>query len=186
MRIVAGTLGGRNFEAPRGNRTHPMSEKIRNALFNALGDINGLNLLDGYSGSGAIAFEAISRGAKFVIAVEADKNAYDIIIKNRASLGVDNEKLQVILKRCESWSRQNSGKLFDVVVVDPPYNLYKYNYLTNERMTKHVKPGGIFVASIPPSHRANHDHGFNRLEYIEMIFEKDYGDAQLLFYKRHV
>lgn len=184
MRIVAGTLGGRNFDAPHGNRTHPMSEKIRGALFNALGDISGVSLLDGYSGSGAIAIEAISRGANFVVAVEADKSAYDTIIQNRQRLGIDSQKLQVQLKRCESWSRQNQDKLFDVVIIDPPYNLYKYNYLTNERMTKHVKPGGIFIASIPPSHRENHDHGFNRLERMEMIFEKDYGDAQLLFYKR--
>jgi 16S rRNA (guanine966-N2)-methyltransferase len=183
MRIVAGYLGGRNFESPRGHRTHPMSEKIRGALFNALGDIKGLSLLDGYSGSGAIAFEAVSRGAKHVVAVEADKGAYEIIIQNRTALNIESEKLHVFLKRCESWSRQNPDKQFDVVIIDPPYNLYKYNYLTNERMTKHVRPGGLFVASIPPSHRENHDHGFNRLQHIELIFEKDYGDAQLLFYK---
>jgi len=186
VRIVAGKLGGRNFEAPRGHRTHPMSEKIRGALFNALGDISGLTLLDAYAGSGAIAIEAVSRGAKHVVAVEADKNAYDIMVRNRENLGIDSSQLQIILKRCEAWTRQNQDKLFDVVVIDPPFNLYKYNYLTNERLTRNVRPGGIFVASIPPSHRENHDHGFNRLKDIEMIFDKNYGDAQLIFYKKAV
>ena len=60
MRIIAGTLGGRNFDS-KSQATHPMSEKMRGALFNVLGDIDGLKVLDCFAGSGAIGFEAISR-----------------------------------------------------------------------------------------------------------------------------
>ena len=62
MRIIAGSLGGRVFKAPSGHRTHPMSEKIRGAIFNALGDISDLTVLDAFTGSGALCFEAVSRG----------------------------------------------------------------------------------------------------------------------------
>lgn len=183
MRIVSGTLGGRNFEAPKTHRTHPMAEKVRGALFNALGELSGLTVLDAYSGSGAIAFEAISRGAAFALSIEAEKSAYQAIVRSRELLGIDESQHTIILKRCESWSRQNRDKLFDIVVIDPPYDRFRYNYLTNERMTQHVKPGGLFVASIPPDQREYHDHGFNRLKHLTIISEKDYGDSLLIFYK---
>ena len=63
MKVVAGSRGGRNFASPHNNRTHPMSDKVRGALFNALGDLDGLSVLDAYAGSGACSLEAASRGA---------------------------------------------------------------------------------------------------------------------------
>ena len=82
MRVIAGRLRGRQFKSPPGRRSHPMSEKMRGALFNVLGDIEGLTLLDAFSGSGAISFEAISRGARSVQAVEKAVLAYRTICKN--------------------------------------------------------------------------------------------------------
>jgi 16S rRNA (guanine966-N2)-methyltransferase len=76
VRIIAGSLKGRTFSEPHGHRTHPMSEKVRGALFNALGDIEGLTFLDAFAGSGALSFEAASRGAKSVIAIDKDGPAY--------------------------------------------------------------------------------------------------------------
>ncbi|MCA9330109.1 RsmD family RNA methyltransferase, partial [Candidatus Saccharibacteria bacterium] len=63
MRIISGKLGSRQFIAPKGFATHPMGDRVRTALFNTLGDIVGLTVLDAFGGSGAISFEAISRGA---------------------------------------------------------------------------------------------------------------------------
>jgi 16S rRNA (guanine966-N2)-methyltransferase len=59
MRIIAGELKGRNIQEPYGHRTHPMSEKVRGAVFNALGDIEGLAVLDAFAGTGALSFEAV-------------------------------------------------------------------------------------------------------------------------------
>ena len=53
MRVISGWLGGRIFESPHGHRTHPMSDKIRGAVFGVLGDIKGLTVLDAFAGSGA-------------------------------------------------------------------------------------------------------------------------------------
>jgi len=70
VRIIAGYLSGRQFNSPRSNRTHPMSDKARGGLFNSLGDISGLSLLDAFAGSGALSFEAISRGTASSVAVD--------------------------------------------------------------------------------------------------------------------
>ena len=60
MRVISGKFGGQLFDAPKGHRTHPMSEKVRGALFSVLGDISGLTVLDAFAGSGALSIEAIS------------------------------------------------------------------------------------------------------------------------------
>ena len=70
MRVIAGRLGGRNFDSPKTQRTHPMSDKVRGALFNALGDLGGLTVLDAFAGSGACSLEAASRGATEVLAID--------------------------------------------------------------------------------------------------------------------
>src|SRR5947209_8932052 len=112
MRIIAGALKGRQFNSPRGRRTHPMSDKMRGALFNALGDIHGLTVLDAFAGSGALSFEAISRGAADVVAIDADKEAYETIVANVAKLGIDSG-IMVLRKNVAGWTRNNQHKTFD-------------------------------------------------------------------------
>src|SRR3569832_346990 len=119
MRIIAGRLGGRQFESPRGHRTHPMSEKVRGGLFNALGYISGLCFFDPFSGSGALAFEAISRGATDVTALELDQNAFTTIINNIKALGLV-DKIKAMRKDAKSWSRQFKDTQFDVGRGEPP------------------------------------------------------------------
>src|SRR3954471_4420017 len=91
MRIIAGNLKGREFKSPHGHRTHPMSDKMRGALFNVLGDIEGLTFLDAYAGSGALAFEAISRGAKDVVAVDKESAAQKTMSANVKDLKLDKK-----------------------------------------------------------------------------------------------
>ncbi|MGH2851274.1 MAG: RsmD family RNA methyltransferase, partial [Solirubrobacteraceae bacterium] len=62
MRVIAGQLGGRRLAAPRGARTRPTAERVREALFSMLGDVAGLRVLDLFAGSGALGIEALSRG----------------------------------------------------------------------------------------------------------------------------
>ena len=176
MRIIAGRLGGRIFEAPNGHRTHPMSEKIRGAIFNALGDIEGLTVLDPFSGSGALCFEAMSRGASSAQAIDADKGAYKIIQKNIETLSLD-EEVSATNAYADSWSTRHKAELFDLVFLDPPYDNVVLE--TAEKLAYHAKPGGIAVFSLPPEARivlAEKD--------FELVSRKDYGDATLAFYRR--
>lgn len=175
MRVISGYLGGRMFESPRGHRTHPMSEKIRGAIFNMLGELKGVELFDAFSGTGALAIEAISRGAKHVTAVELDAEAFKTIMQNITSLAID-DRVTVHRKDAKAWSRNNKETQFDVVLIDPPYDAVPYTLL--HKLATHAKPGGLVIYSLPP------DHDFKLASEFEMLSEKAYGDATLLIYRR--
>ncbi len=175
MRIIAGNLGGRIFDSPGTHRTHPMSDRMRGALFNTLGDITGLTVLDTYSGTGAMSFEAVSRGATSTVAIEVDKDAYLTIVKNTEDLNLRDE-VMVLRKNISGWSRNNQHKQFDIVLADPPYNDIRPDVL--ERLIVHAKLGGIFVLSWPGA------EPIRGMKGAEIISHKSYGDAQLVFYRR--
>ena len=76
VRIISGEFGGRKIEAPDGDRTHPMSERVRNALFTRLGEVvSGATILDAFAGTGSVGIEALSRGARQATFVERDRIA---------------------------------------------------------------------------------------------------------------
>ncbi|MDQ3123658.1 MAG: RsmD family RNA methyltransferase [bacterium] len=176
MRLIAGYLKGRIITETHGHRTHPMSEKIRGALFNALGDIEGLALLDAYAGTGAISFEAISRGAVHVTAIDLDKAAHRTILENADSLGVEG-KIKVVKAAATSWSRRNQKQMFDIVVLDPPYDAIDEKYLI--KILQHAKVNGVAVFSVPPYARID-----TIPKQFEQILHKSYGNAVLAFYRR--
>lgn len=176
MRVVAGRLGGRIFDSPHTHRTHPMSEKARGAIFNALGDVSGLSVLDAYSGSGALAIEAVSRGAKHVLAIEVDIEAVKTIARNIDTLQL-SEQIKCLRKNISGWSRNNADKTFDIVLADPPYDDIRPDVL--ERLTAHVAPEGLYVLSWPGSEPIRQFQGF------EIVANKNLGDIQLVFY-RHI
>jgi 16S rRNA (guanine966-N2)-methyltransferase len=175
MRVIAGYLGGRNFASPGGHRTHPMSDKMRGGLFSALGDIKGLKVLDIYSGSGALAIEAISRGAKSAQAVEADKTAYEIIKQNIIDLDIE-DKIDVTKAFFKSWSNRKKNETFDLVLADPPYDFIVMKDI--ERLPQHVKISGILALSWPGKERIP---VINKLEIVQ---NKTYGESQLVFYRK--
>jgi 16S rRNA (guanine966-N2)-methyltransferase len=126
MRIVAGTLGGRRIQAPPGTDTRPTSDRVREALFSALGPLDGATqVLDLFAGSGALALEAISRGAARAVLVEKDARAARVIQHNLEALGVGPE--QAILRRRDALTAlrdaREAGESYDLVFLDPPYRL---------------------------------------------------------------
>ena len=177
LRVSAGKLGGLKFDAPRGNKTHPMSEKIRMALFNMLGDIKGLTVLDAYSGSGALAFESISRGAKHVYAVEKDNAAYITIKENKESLHIGDE-LKVSIANISSWLKTNDLK-YDIIFCDPPYNDVKVRHL--QRIQSYVKDGGLLVVSLPT---AIVNDVLEELDDVKHLTTKEYANASIVILKK--
>ena len=176
MRIIAGKLGGRNFASSTGFKTHPMSEKARGALFNALGDITGLVVADVFAGTGAIGFEAISRGAASVVLIDSDRFAQKTIKANIETLGLEDQA-SIIPAHAKSWLNRNKV-LYDIVICDPPYNDISER-LIELIAVKSVKPGGILVLSLPPKTRIILEKHFDTAQ------SKSYGDATLTFYRRN-
>jgi 16S rRNA (guanine966-N2)-methyltransferase len=175
MRIIAGWLGGRNFESPHGHRTHPMSDKVRGAIFGVLGDIKGLTVLDVFAGSGALAFEAISRGAKTALAIEVDKGAHAIIERNIEELGLV-DRVKAVRAFANAWSTRHQAELFDLVFMDPPYDNLPWRDL--KVLPRHLAEGGTLVLSWPGKAERLHFEGLKEVK------AKDYGDAQLVFYQK--
>lgn len=175
MRIIAGSLGGRHFEAPKGHRTHPMSEKIRGGLFAALGDIDGLTVLDAFAGSGALAFEAISRGAESAVAIDIDKSAINTVVNSAQKLDI-SAKIKAIRANSSGWSDNNPDQKFDLIFCDPPFDQVKTNLL--QKLTVHLKESSVFVVNLPGSVKPF------ELAGMKIVKAKDYGDAQLVFYKK--
>lgn len=123
MRIIAGTLRSRRFEAPPGLKTRPTSDRLRETLFNVLAPrMEGAAFLDLYAGSGAVGMEALSRGAARVVFVERAAAALTVLKGNLARLGLKEgvevraESVGVFLRRASAASG------FDVVFLDPPYD----------------------------------------------------------------
>lgn len=177
MRIIAGSLKGRLIESPRGHKTHPMSEKVRGALFNMLGDIEGLTLLDAFAGSGACAFEALSRGAREALCIDQTKEAQDAMKKTSIQLNL-GQRCKIVRANSSSWSINNQSRLFDLVILDPPYDDIQPELLL--KLACHLSDDGTLVLSLPGN--IGELPVFNRMD---AVAHKQYGDAQLIFYKRH-
>ena len=123
MRVVAGRLGGRRLQAPPGRGTRPTSDRVREALFSTLGPIDGARVLDLFAGSGALAIEALSRGAEHALLVERDPRAVAVIRANLGALGLAVPEADVFAGPARTALRTASqrGDTYDLVFLDPPY-----------------------------------------------------------------
>lgn len=121
MRIIAGEWRGRSIEAPPGSATRPTADRVRETLFSMLasrlGSFEELRVADLFAGSGALGFEALSRGASSVTFVESDGEAAAVIRRNAAKLAAD-ERVRLILGSALALPRSEP---FDLIFADPPY-----------------------------------------------------------------
>jgi 16S rRNA (guanine966-N2)-methyltransferase len=121
MRIISGTHKGRRIAAPSGDSTRPTSDRVRESVFNILGPVNDLSVLDLFAGSGALGLEALSRGARRCVFVDSDAEAARVIAANLAALdltGAVVEKRDALAVLREAGAR---GTKYDLVFCDPPY-----------------------------------------------------------------
>jgi 16S rRNA (guanine966-N2)-methyltransferase len=120
MRVVSGRFGGRRLVAPPGSGTRPTSDRVREALFSVLGDVEGLAVLDLFAGSGALGIEALSRGAGRATFVERAPAAVRALQANLDALGIDADVRRMDAR---SFVRNASaaGGPYDLVFLDPPY-----------------------------------------------------------------
>jgi len=137
VRVIAGELGGRQLLAPRGWKVRPTPERVREAIFSALGDITGLRVLDLYCGTGALAIEALSRGAARATLVDRDTRP---AAGNVRYLGL-TERTELIRGEASSWLGEGSEK-FDLVFADPPYRLDPEGKAALDRGLPGVLAGG--------------------------------------------
>jgi 16S rRNA (guanine(966)-N(2))-methyltransferase RsmD len=122
--VIAGELGGQSLLAPRGWKVRPTSDRVREAIFSVLGErVEGARVLDLFSGTGALAIEALSRGAAAAVLVDRDTRP---ALGNVERLGL-SERAELVRADVERWlERLGEGAEvggFDLVFVDAPYKL---------------------------------------------------------------
>jgi 16S rRNA (guanine966-N2)-methyltransferase len=120
MRVIAGSLRGATLVAPRGRETRPTGDRVREALFSILATVDGARVLDLFAGSGALAIEALSRGAAQATLIDSAPAAIAAIRRNLEALGLSAEVRRTealeFLQRARTAARQ-----YDLVFLDPPY-----------------------------------------------------------------
>jgi 16S rRNA (guanine966-N2)-methyltransferase len=129
MRIVAGQYRGRRLAAPKGDGTRPTTDRVREALFSSLTSLAGPALgggsaLDAFAGSGALGFEALSRGLRHVTFIERDRAALSVLKANAATLGAESD-VNVVAGDSQLLAARGSipGGPFSLLLLDPPYRL---------------------------------------------------------------
>jgi 16S rRNA (guanine966-N2)-methyltransferase len=125
MRVVAGTARGRRLEAPAGHEVRPTSDRVREAVFNALGSLGAVEdaeVLDLFAGTGALGIEALSRGARSCTFVERDPAASRLVERNLAGTGLADRAVVVREPAERALARAVADdRRFDLALLDPPY-----------------------------------------------------------------
>jgi 16S rRNA (guanine966-N2)-methyltransferase len=183
VRIVAGSLKGRSIVTPEGQGTRPTSDRARQAVFNVLEHaawaepLDGMRVMDLYAGSGALGFEAISRGAAFALFVETDEEARGAIRENADAYGVMGRSRVHRRSAIDLGSRPGSdGEAFDLAFLDPPYRK-GLGEQTLARLLEGgwLKPGALVVFERGSDEPEIDTPGYRRLD------ARDYGAARVLF-----
>ncbi len=185
MRIVAGDLKGRAIVAPEGQGTRPTSDRARQAVFNVLEhaawseSLQGARVIDLYAGSGALGFEALSRGAAFCLFVETDDGARGAIRENMDAYG--------LFGRCRVHRRSatdlgvrpgSAGEAFDIAFLDPPYG----KGLGEQTLSRLIEGGWLKPGAIVVFERGADEPDIDTPGY-ERLDAREYGAARVLFLK---
>ena len=123
MRVVAGTAKGRLLVAPPGQTTRPTPAKVRQAAFNSLESLDAVvdaRIVDLFAGTGALAIEALSRGAASAVLCEPDRQARLCIERNLTTTGM-SDRARVVPTPAEAWLATAPDRSIDLAVADPPY-----------------------------------------------------------------
>ncbi len=178
MRIIAGRLRGRKLKAPRGLATRPVLARVREALFNVLGDMGGLRVLDLYAGTGAIGIEALSRDAQSLVLVDSGYKQCRVIRENLTIVGKDAVVIRSDVIRALGKLR-NDGRIFDFIFVDPPYEKgMAQNTITSVFNKGLLSDSGVMAVTV------RYDEELPRIvDTYEIIFDRRYGDTRLVLYK---
>lgn len=142
-RITTGIYKGRKLQVP--NDARPVTDRVKKTIFDILGDISGMEVLDLFAGSGNLGIEALSRGAGRAVFIDRSQGAIETIGNNLKKLGI-NSDVEVIKNDVFSLSKLDIGH-FDLVLIDPPFKIgenFDLKYLQN-----FLKKNAILVLKLP-------------------------------------
>lgn len=181
MRVISGKNRGTKLEAPEGMHTRPTTDRIKETLFNIIAfDIPGCKFLDLFSGSGAIGIEALSRGAVKSVFIDNNSNAINCINKNLQKTGLQNLATVYNIDICSGLQKlANQSEKFDIIFMDPPYNLEGLNEIFDLIASKELlsENGYIILENASEAMKITN-------EKLELVREKVYKTTTLSFFER--
>ena len=177
MRVIAGDLKGQSLVAPRGWKVRPTSDRAREAIFSALGErVVGASVLDLYCGTGALAIEALSRGAGTAVLVDRETRP---ALGNVERLGLGG-RTQLVRSDVGRWlgaaGEDAEGPRFDLVFVDAPYRLAdRVEQDLNTNLPRLLAPGGRAIVESGAGRPL-------RIASLERLRQRRYGAADVSIY----
>ena len=181
MRIISGDFRSRKIEEVKSDKTRPTTDRNREALFNILGQyFSGGEMLDLFAGSGALGIEALSRGINKAYFIDNYFLAQKTIYNNLKNLKLTDRGF--VIKEDAFVFLKNTNIQFDLIIVDPPYALDKYDLILELIVTRHlIKNNGIIVFEADKKTELIQEYQ-NFFKYKEKIF----GNTKFAFYKMEV
>lgn len=178
MRIISGIRRGAVLYCLDGSSIRPTADKVKEAVFSMIAEyLPGASVLDLFAGSGALSFEALSRGAENAVLTDSDKKSVAVIEKNRAKLGFEY-CAKIINTDAFSYLRSHN-EAFDIIFLDPPYNKGLIEpVLTLIEKRQALKSGGIIVLESDDTDFCGAFGDFSLLR------QKRYGRTHITIYKK--
>lgn len=173
MRVISGRLGGRQLLAPKGWTVRPTSERVREAIFSALGDIEGMRVADLYCGTGALGIESVSRGAGSAVLVDRDTRP---AMGNVHNLGLIKE-IELVRAEAPDWITSAPDGSFDLVFLDPPYReATRVAESLDRDLGRILAPGGRVIAE-------SDNRGPLEFPSLDTVRERRYGRTVVTFHR---
>jgi 16S rRNA (guanine966-N2)-methyltransferase len=176
VRVVAGSRKGARIFAPKGVDTRPTADRVREAAFNLIGPVDDMAVLDLFAGSGAMGIEALSRGAARAVFVESDRDATRAIERNLEKLRLTGAAIVRMDAVTALAAEAAAGRRYDLVLVDPPYEMFSS---LQQRLARYlpavVETGALVVVEtaaadepeLPLPKRTSRRYGSARLTVFE-------------------
>jgi 16S rRNA (guanine966-N2)-methyltransferase len=181
IRVIAGRAKGRRLQMVPGAGTRPISDRVKESLFNILGDsLQDAAVLDLFAGTGSVGIEALSRGAARATFIESDRQAVATIQANLRAAGFGREG-RVLRADVFIYLRNDPRESFDYVHIAPPQyaGLWARALAALDERPGWVNPDGVVVAQIDPR-----EYELLSLQHLTLVDQRKYGNTLLVFYER--
>jgi len=181
LQVLTGSQKGRKLKVPKGQKIRPTTSRVKKSIFDRLGDISGLRVLDIFAGSGGLGIESLSRNVMHVTFIEKDPSVFKILSENLTKCGFLESAAPICADYEDALRRlKRKGESYDLIFVDPPYNLYNTKEVSDFVLNagELLPEGGLLVIE--------HDHkledtpaGFSR-------FTKPFGGTHVSYFTKEV
>lgn len=181
MRVIGGTARGRTLKSLPGKVVRPITDRVKEALFNILsGEVEGARFLDLFGGTGAVGIEALSRGAAHATFVEISPRVYRVLKENLQLTGVA-DRAEAIRGDAFAFLRGKPAAPYDIVYIAPPQyrRMWRKAVELLDEKPEWVAEGGLVIVQIDPREKEP-----VHLQHFTLEQERRYGDTLLMFFRK--